>query len=257
MGQYFLKFTLVCLLTNIVCACLAQSIILRPSLGVRFFNTKQDNSFSNNTDPTFNRAKAFDERTANVALELLNKKSSIEIIFTSQASGDYMSSYFKATNDPNEGVYVYVGGNGGITQLQLTYNRFFTIKKKFFANKTPFVGLGFGFGINRPPSFFANESFRFYNATSLNGASTIKVEQFSTPLNRFSYSTPLKIGVAFKKKNVERFRAAFVYNIGLNILNRHDVLYSHNNTKYNSVATTRASQRSILFSMPIYLKRKR
>jgi hypothetical protein len=256
MGKYYLHILIFYFIIN--SNLLAQSIILRPAVGFRFFKTKQDNSYANNTDPFLNRSKKFDKQTANIALELMYLKSSFELVFTSQGSGYYFDDYFKATTSANDGVNVFVGGNGGTSQFQLNYNYFIQTKNRFFSNKKPFFGLGFGLGLNRPAKYYLNDSsFRFFSGTSVNMASTIQGEQFTTSLNKFSYSLVLKSGLALKRKNIERARLSIIYNLGLNKYLKHDINYSQNNVKYNTVATFRGTQSSIQLSIPIYLKRNK
>jgi len=231
--------------------CSAQSIVLRPGMGERYMHSKPNYGLPNNFDPSFNGDYRLHRPTANIAFELLYPKHSFELVFTSQIHGLKFYSYYKPEIIQTDKF------DGGIRQFQFFYNRFLPSKKQRKYSFSPFVGAGFGIGINPPPAYWDLEYYesRVYGIANPNNY--IDFTLTNKPLAKISYSVAAKIGVAIKIKKVERLRVAAIYNLGLNKFVQSDIVYYHTNTKYWGSYTSKGSQFSFLVSAPIYLKRKK
>lgn len=231
-----------------------QSVILRPSLGNRYFSSKTDFKKPNYFDPSYNGNFKFAESAATIAVELLYPKCSYELVFTSQqeASGFYTNSNAFQGSE-------LILQNGGISQFQIIHNRFLKINNKKWGDFSPFIGAGIGIGINRPPLFYIADTFytvfRTYNPNSPNEYIELNVR--SRSMAAISFSAVFKAGLAFKINNIERVRLQAVYNFGINKIVETNIIYYHTNAKYYGSAFSRGSQFSVLLSVPIYLKRKK
>ncbi|NOT93134.1 hypothetical protein [Ferruginibacter sp.] len=229
-----------------------QSLILRPSIGMRYYSTKPSKEPSNNFDPSFMGKYNFKDMAASISLELLYKKYSYQLVFTSQHVANGLYSKFDT-----EGLIGEYTMHGGFRQFQFCYNRFFKIREKKWQFIAPFVGIGAGVGFNRPNAIYADSSFGVFTIYSLtNPNEFLRFDVHEKSLASTSYSLVLKAGFAFKRKNVERLRVEAVYNMGLRKMVQGNNIYYHTNTKYKATSYSKGSQFSILLSMPIYLKRK-
>lgn len=230
----------------------SQSIILRPGLGIKFFNTKPDHSLPNNWDPSFDGKHRFSNFAVTVALEFLYPKESYEFIFTSQQIPTAASTRFEKAGISQTHIE-----DGGIRQFQFIYNRYLESNIDSSKNIVPFLGLGFGLGINRPPSFYDSSYYHSKFYSTLNPNEFIDYSQYYASLTKLSYSIIIKLGLCLKINNVERFRIYGIYNLGLNKLVRSDIVYFHTNEKYYGSTTTKGSQFSLMVTAPIYLKRQK
>ena len=229
----------------------SQSIILRPGAGIKFFDTKTDLSLPHKLDATFNGKHRFSALAITIAAELQFKKSSYELIFTSQQISSAFFTEFKEA-----GISERYIENGGISQFQFIYNRF--IQKKIISdNVYPFFGLGFGIGINRPSDIYDSSYYnsRFYSSSSPNDF--IDLSEQDKSLSKLSYSFVLKAGLCIKFHNIERLRIYGIYNLGLNKIVKTDIHYSHSQDNYYGTTTTKGSQFSLMLTCPIYIKRMR
>lgn len=230
----------------------SQSLIVRPGLGVKFFNTKPDYSLPNNLDATFSGKQSFLNLAVNVSVELLFEKGSYEIAFTSQQIPTAASTEFK-----DAGISQSHVEDGGISQFQFVYNKFLERNADTSKNITPFLGIGFGLGFNRPSSFYDSSYYhsKFYSTNNPN--EFIDYSQNYASLSKLSYSFVFKVGIRVKIKHVERMRIYGLYNLGLNKLVRSDIVYYHTQNKYYGSTTTKGSQFSLMLTAPIYLKKKK
>lgn len=234
--------------------CFAQSIILRPGIGFRYFSTKPNLKEPNYFDPSYNANFKFSEPAASIAVELMYPRYSYELVFNSHHVADGFSTYFD---------YIKTGtkyfSHGGLRQFQLIHNRFFPINKTRLNNLNLLAGIGFGIGINRPQSVYDADTafsvYRIYDTDFPNEYIDVDVRQKS--LDELSYSAVFKLGFAFKIKNVERGRLQAIYNLGLNKIVESKTVYYHTNARYFGSSFSRGNQFALMFSMPIYLKRKK
>ena len=105
--------------------------------------------------------------------------------------------------------------------------------------------------------FMDLESYQFTTYSLINPTEYFDFSLTHQSLARLSFSLAVKLGLSVVIKNIERARISFVYNQGLNKILRSDVAYAHTNSKYWGSYTSRGSQFSVLFSVPIYLKRNK
>ncbi len=231
----------------------AQSLILRPSFGTRYYSTKPSTESSNNFDPSFIGTHKFKERAATIALELMYKKHSYEMVFTSHHISNALYTNYKDVL--SFGYY----SQGGISQFQFAYNKFFDIENKRCQFIRPFIGMGVGIGFNRPQEVYDQDTFYtvFRKYALFDSTKYLDMDTREKRLANNSFSLVFKAGFAFKRKNIERLRLTLVYNLGLNNLTRTNITYAHTNTKYSGTSYSKGSQFSILLSVPIYLKRKK
>jgi hypothetical protein len=258
MGQnnFILKLSMPVLLLTISTFsenCNAQSIILRPALGIRWYNAKPDYKSAHYFDPSYNGKFKFSEPAASIAFELLYAKHSFELVFTSQHASNGLVTHFK-----NAMVGTSYNSQTGFRQFQFHYHRFIEIKRSNKKSISVFAGMGTGIGINRPQSIYADTAFSVYRVYSLQFPDQyIDVDVRQKSLAKLSYSAIFKIGFALKIKNVERGRLQAVYNMGLNKIVESKTIYYHTNARYFGSSFSRGSQFSLMFSMPVYLKRKK
>jgi hypothetical protein len=232
-------------------SCFAQSLVLRPGIGERYMHSKPNYGLPNNFDPSFDGDYRLHRPTANIALELLYPKHSFELVFTSQMYAIKFYSFYKPEIIQTDKF------DGGISQFQFFYNKFFLFDTHKKYSLSLFAGAGVGVGINPPPSYWDLNYWdsRAYGIANPNNYIDFKLTY--KPLAKISYSLGAKIGVVLKIKNVERLRLSAVYNLGLNKFVQGDIVYYHTNTKYWGSYTSKGSQFSFLVSVPIYLKRKK
>lgn len=230
----------------------SQSIVLRPGVGIKFFNAKPDNSLSNNWDSTFDGKKSFSNLAVTASFEIIFPKGSYEVILTSQQVPTTASTQFKKA-----GISQSHSENGGITQFQFIYNKFLSSYKDSSKKISPFFGLGFGLGINRPSSFYDSSHYHSKFNSTTSPTDFIDYSQQYISLSKFSYSFIIKLGLCYKVKNIERVRIYGLYNLGLNKFVKSDIVYFHTNNKYYGSTTIKGSQFSLMITTPIYLKRQK
>ena len=229
-----------------------QSLILRPSIGVRYYSTQPSKESSNNFDPSFSGYHKFKDRAATISLELLYKKYSYEFAFTSQHLPTALYTNYKDV------LSFQTYGAAGISQFQLQYNRFFEINKGNRQFIKPFVGIGVGIGFNRPSWVYKQDTFYtvFRQYAFMDSTKYLDMDMRTNRSANNSFSLLLKAGFSIKRKNIERLRITAIYNGGLNKVIQTNIVYYHTNAKFSGTSFSRGSQFSILLSMPIYLKRK-
>lgn len=248
-----LKFVFIQILfAGLSFASAAQSLILRPGLGFRYFKLKPDYSAPHYFDPSFNGKYKYAEQAATIAAELLYAKHSYELTFTSQHVGihAFYTSYSQVGG-------TQLIGSTGLSQFQFIYNRFFEIKNKRLKRFSPYVGIGPGIGFNRPNWVYADTDFSVFTLYNNNLSEFIDVDIRSRSLAKLSYSLVFKTGVAVKIKNIERARLSAVYNLGLNKIGATNIKYAHTNTKYYGTSYSKGTQFSLILTAPIYIKRKK
>lgn len=228
-----------------------QSIILRPSYGTKWIWSKPISP--SYFDPSFNGESKNKKFSVVYAAELMYKKGSYEIAFTNQDFAlDFYTNYQKIGSTFTKEVFYF-------RQIQLCYNRFFPLKKETGnLSFMPIVSVGLSFGFN-------GKSFQYDDANSQNTYryygdlpnEYLDVKLTDKPVNKIAIGGIIKLGVAVMIKGVERGRLQFCYNPGFNKVAQRDYLYYHTNQKYSGTAISKGSQISVVFSIPIYLKRKR
>ena len=231
----------------------AQSIILRPGIGFRYYNTNPNYKEPNYFDPSFSGELKFSEPAATIGIEILYPKKSVELVLTSQHAPRALKTFFPFAQMGSINYTII-----SFRQLQLSYNKFIDLNIGKTKSFLPFAGIGAGIGLNRGAEIYNDTSFTVYRISSLQYPNEyIDVDVRQKSLSKFSYSAVFKLGFAFKIKNIERARLYAVYNFGLNKIARSTLVYYHTNARYYGSSTSKGSQFSIMYSMPIYLKRKK
>lgn len=228
-----------------------QSVVLRPAIGKRYIYSKPNYSLPYNFDPSFYGDYKLNNPTVNIALEVLYPKHSFEVVFTSQLRG--LRFYSASPKGITELYTTY----DGFRQFQGFYNKFFKLNSHGNFSLNPFVGAGLGIGINRPKSVYDLERYEFRSYSLIDTTEYFDFLLTHKAIAKLSYSVAVKVGFSVMIKGTERARVSFVYNQGLNKILQSDVVYAHTNSKYWGSYTSRGSQFSVLFSVPIYLKRKK
>ena len=232
----------------------AQTLVLRPAWGKRFYYAKQSTGGGNNFDPYFNGNHRYKETAATISAELLHKKHSYELTFTSQHGGYHL--YYQ---------YAIVGSHEytsetTLKQFQLCYNKFFDITNPRLKFVRPFIGIGAGIAFNISTLSYDDTYYTVGRQYSqIDPAEYIEEDARRVPTYNTIYSAVVKAGLAFKRKGVERLRVQAVANIGLRRIYDATIKYSYGNDVnrkyYYGKQTTYGNMLSVLVSMPIYLKR--
>ncbi len=230
-----------------------QSLVLRPGVGVRFFKTKIDNSLPNDLDETFSGNRRFSQVAFVIAAEILYNRQSFELSYTSQHLPSFASTTFSSVGISQQHVE-----DGGISQFQIAYNRFFRTEK-FLSNKgvIPFSGIGIGLGINRPGSFYDSSGYhsRFYS--TIYPSEYIDYTQTNKSISKIGMSLIFKIGISVQREKIERIRVYGIYNLGVNKLMESNYIYYHSQKKYFGSSSSKGNQFSLLLTAPIYIRRKK
>ena len=257
MGKNYCRQKLALTLVSVLGCCIfasAQTLVLRPAMGKRFFYAKQSTGAGNNFDPYFDGNYDYQQTAATISAELLHKKHSYELTFTSQHGGYHLYYYYSIA-----GSHEYISGTA-LSQFQLCYNKFFDISNPRLKFVRPFIGLGAGIAFNTSTESYDDTYYTVKRQYSLiDPAEYIDMDARRVPTYNTIYSAVIKAGLAFKRKGVERLRVQAVCNIGLRRIYDATIKYSYGNDVnrryYYGKQTTYGNMLSVLVSMPIYIKR--
>lgn len=245
---YFKQFITILLLTSALQQLSAQSVLLRPYYGRKWFSSNKNNISLNNPDPSFSNTINTSRYITGIAAELQYHSHSFEIYFQSQPT----LNRFQTVNN-NVGGFSYES-EGAIIQFQLLYNQYFTKSKKVTKKYTiiPLISIGLGLGDIRPQSVLERDNGYSYQS---NGNQFLEVDYKIKRVAPISYSAVFKIGAALKKGDRELLRIQAIANIGLNKVINDEFRYAHTNDKYAVDIFTRGTYYGVQLSVPLYLKR--